>query len=277
MPTELIYREDQRIARLQEDVDRGVKGAAGNLRQAEARHEELTQRRERRRAELECQCALTLQDVQRMTGVLILPLAPGTITLDRVHIAMLLQAAGKSNALRTVLKRNPNAARISSAWRSPLSTPAPARKNAWKMLCFWRYLSKADLMTTDRIEINPQVMMGKPLIKGTRITVEMILRKLSEGCSEDDLLDAYPRVSREDVRAAIRYAADAMGNGQNVKHAGSPRGDRRHELERLIAASFPAEGKEQRVAAALRVLETLRFGIPIDIETAKWAAQDPEL
>jgi hypothetical protein len=71
--TELIYREDQRIARLQEDVDRGVEGAAGNLRQAETRHEELTQRRERRRAELERQCALTLQNVQRMTSVLILP------------------------------------------------------------------------------------------------------------------------------------------------------------------------------------------------------------
>jgi Domain of unknown function (DUF3883) len=71
--TELIYREDQRIARLQEDVDRGIEGAAGNLRQAELRHDELTQRRERRRAELERQCALTLQDVQRMTSVLVLP------------------------------------------------------------------------------------------------------------------------------------------------------------------------------------------------------------
>jgi uncharacterized protein (DUF433 family) len=132
-------------------------------------------------------------------------------------------------------------------------------------------------MTTDRIEINPRVMMGRPVIKGTRITVEMILRKLSEGCSEDDLLDAYPGLSREDVRAAIRYAADLLGNGRNLSHAGGPRGSRRHELERLIAARFPAEGKEQRVAEALRVLETLRFGIPIDIETAKWAAQDPEL
>jgi len=53
-------------------------------------------------------------------------------------------------------------------------------------------------MTTDRIEINPQVMMGKPVIAGTRITVESILRKLSEGASEADLLDAYPRLSRDD-------------------------------------------------------------------------------
>jgi len=132
-------------------------------------------------------------------------------------------------------------------------------------------------MTTDRIEINAQVMMGKPVIKGTRITVEMILRKLSEGASEGDLLAAYPSLTREDVRAAIGYAADLLGNGYDLRQVGGPSGSRRHELERMIAARFPAEGKEQRVATALRVLETLRFGIPIDVETAKWAAEDTEL
>jgi len=71
--TELIYREDQRIARLQEDLERGVDGAAGNLRQAEIRHAELTERRTRRRIELERQASLTLQDVERMTSVLVLP------------------------------------------------------------------------------------------------------------------------------------------------------------------------------------------------------------
>ncbi|MGH7915875.1 MAG: helicase-related protein [Candidatus Binataceae bacterium] len=71
--TELIYREDQRIARLNEDAGRGLDGAAGNLRQAEIRHAELMERRERRRAELERQSSLTLQDVQRMTSVLVLP------------------------------------------------------------------------------------------------------------------------------------------------------------------------------------------------------------
>lgn len=63
---------------------------------------------------------------------------------------------------------------------------------------------------TDRIEVNPQVMMGKPVIRGTRITVELILRKISEGASEADLLDAYPRLTREDIRAAIAYAADTL-------------------------------------------------------------------
>jgi len=46
-------------------------------------------------------------------------------------------------------------------------------------------------MTIDRIEINPAVMLGKPVIRGTRIPVELILRKLSEGATEADLLDAY--------------------------------------------------------------------------------------
>ena len=56
-------------------------------------------------------------------------------------------------------------------------------------------------MGTDRIEIHPDVMMGKPVIRGTRITVELILRKLSEGATEADLLDGYPRLTREDLRA----------------------------------------------------------------------------
>jgi superfamily II DNA or RNA helicase len=71
--TELIFREDQRIARLQEDVERGVEGAAGNLRQAEMRQAELMERRNRRREELERQRSLTLQGIERMTSVLVLP------------------------------------------------------------------------------------------------------------------------------------------------------------------------------------------------------------
>jgi uncharacterized protein (DUF433 family) len=67
-------------------------------------------------------------------------------------------------------------------------------------------------MIADRIEIDPKVMMGKPVIRGTRITVELILRKLSEGATEADLLDAYPRLTRADVHAAIRYAADTLAH-----------------------------------------------------------------
>ena len=68
----------------------------------------------------------------------------------------------------------------------------------------------------ERIEMNPKVMMGKPVIRGTRIPVELILRKLSEGATEDDLLDAYPRLSREDLRAAMAYAADAIAHEETV-------------------------------------------------------------
>jgi uncharacterized protein (DUF433 family) len=69
---------------------------------------------------------------------------------------------------------------------------------------------------TDRIEMNPKVMMGKPVIRGTRLTVELILRKLSEGATERDLLEAYPKLTREDIQAAIRYAADALAHEETI-------------------------------------------------------------
>jgi uncharacterized protein (DUF433 family) len=71
-------------------------------------------------------------------------------------------------------------------------------------------------MTADRIEVDPNVMMGKPIIRGTRITVELILRKLAEGAAEADLLDAYPRLKREDIRAAIAYAADTIAHEEII-------------------------------------------------------------
>ena len=67
-------------------------------------------------------------------------------------------------------------------------------------------------MTIDRIEINPDVMLGKPVIRGTRVPVELIIRKLAEGATETDLLDAYPRLTRDDVRAALAYAADSLAH-----------------------------------------------------------------
>jgi uncharacterized protein (DUF433 family) len=72
------------------------------------------------------------------------------------------------------------------------------------------------MAATDRIEINPKVMLGKPVIKGTRITVELILRKLGEGASESDLLNAYPRLAREDLQAAMAYAADLLAHEETV-------------------------------------------------------------
>ena len=72
------------------------------------------------------------------------------------------------------------------------------------------------MAATDRIEVNPNVMLGKPLIRGTRITVELILRKLSEGATEAELLDAYPRLTPEDIRAALGYAADTIAHEETV-------------------------------------------------------------
>lgn len=64
----------------------------------------------------------------------------------------------------------------------------------------------------DRITIDADVMQGKPVIRGTRITVDLLLRKLSEGATQADLLDAYPHLTAEDIRAALAYAADAVAH-----------------------------------------------------------------
>jgi len=71
-------------------------------------------------------------------------------------------------------------------------------------------------MANARIEIDPRVMLGKPVIRGTRITVELILRKLSEGATDADLLDAYPRLTREDIQAALAYAADTVAHEESL-------------------------------------------------------------
>jgi uncharacterized protein (DUF433 family) len=65
-----------------------------------------------------------------------------------------------------------------------------------------------------RIAIDPKVMAGKPVIKGTRLTVEHILRELAGGMSAADLLDAHPRLKAEDIRAAYAYAAARLAEEQ---------------------------------------------------------------
>jgi uncharacterized protein (DUF433 family) len=63
-------------------------------------------------------------------------------------------------------------------------------------------------MTHDRIEINPLIMFGKPVIKGTRITVEHILRKLAAGMAIDQILADHPRLTSDDVYAVVAFAAN---------------------------------------------------------------------
>jgi uncharacterized protein (DUF433 family) len=64
----------------------------------------------------------------------------------------------------------------------------------------------------DRIEVNPSVMQGKPVVRGTRIPVELLIRKLSEGATFEELLDAYPRLKKDDIRACLAYAADTIAH-----------------------------------------------------------------
>ncbi len=63
-----------------------------------------------------------------------------------------------------------------------------------------------------RIETNPAVMQGKPVVRDTRIPVELLLRKLAEGATVDQPLDAYPRLTVDDIRACLAYAADAIAH-----------------------------------------------------------------
>lgn len=64
----------------------------------------------------------------------------------------------------------------------------------------------------NRIDINPDIMLGKPVVKGTRLPVELIVRKMGEGALIKDLLDAYPNITKEDIQAALLYAADNLAN-----------------------------------------------------------------
>ena len=71
-------------------------------------------------------------------------------------------------------------------------------------------------MSRETIECRPGVMLGKPVFKGTRIPVELVLRKLGEGASDTEILEAYPRLTAAHLRAAVLYAADVVGGEEVV-------------------------------------------------------------
>ena len=77
-------------------------------------------------------------------------------------------------------------------------------------------------MSHDRIEISPAVMFGKPVIRGTRITVEHILRKLAGGMTIDEILADHPHLTPDDVYAAAAFAADYLGQ-EEIVFAGGER------------------------------------------------------
>jgi uncharacterized protein (DUF433 family) len=64
----------------------------------------------------------------------------------------------------------------------------------------------------DRIIIDPEICNGRPVIRGTRITVQTVLEFLGAGDSIDDLLEEYPSLTREDILACIQYSSRLMGN-----------------------------------------------------------------
>ena len=78
---------------------------------------------------------------------------------------------------------------------------------------------------TERIEINPEILTGKPIIVGTRIPVYLILNLLASGYDEERIMEAYPSLTREDIRAALSYAEHRM---------------RREEIHRLVNTKAPA-------------------------------------
>lgn len=67
-------------------------------------------------------------------------------------------------------------------------------------------------MDHPRISQDPKVMVGKPVIRGTRITVELILRALGNGWSTEMILEQYPHLKREDILAAQAFAADSLSS-----------------------------------------------------------------
>ncbi len=66
------------------------------------------------------------------------------------------------------------------------------------------------------IEIDPDKMMGKPVIKGTRITVELILERLAAGETEEDILKAFPHLKKEDIRRALAFSAKMLANEEFI-------------------------------------------------------------
>lgn len=65
----------------------------------------------------------------------------------------------------------------------------------------------------ERIVSDPEVLVGKPTIKGTRISVELIFDRLAAGWTEKDILESYPRVTRDDLRAVFAYAQQCYSDG----------------------------------------------------------------
>lgn len=67
----------------------------------------------------------------------------------------------------------------------------------------------------ERIVVNPKIMVGKPVIRGTRIPVDAIIRRLAEGMSVREIMEEYPNLKEEDIKAALEYAAKVV-SGEEI-------------------------------------------------------------
>jgi uncharacterized protein (DUF433 family) len=68
----------------------------------------------------------------------------------------------------------------------------------------------------ERVVCNSGIMLGKPVIKGTRITVEIVLRRLSEGDDIEQIISSYPNLTKEDILAVLSYSADVISREEMI-------------------------------------------------------------
>ena len=87
---------------------------------------------------------------------------------------------------------------------------ADAPKTDWRGSFMERHLEEGKMTWQERIVVDPEILVGKPVIRGTRLAVELIVDLLAQGWSEEDILKNYPGLTREDVHACLRYASAVM-------------------------------------------------------------------
>ena len=100
------------------------------------------------------------------------------------------------------------------------------------------YAEEVSTVATQAIRSDPEVMMGKPVVEGTRITVESILEELGAGRTIEQLLEAHPRLTREGVLAAVRFGAEVM-RADVTYPISKPPGHRRQGLRRACLSPAP--------------------------------------
>ena len=76
-------------------------------------------------------------------------------------------------------------------------------------------------MIHERVSVDPKIMFGKPVIKGTRVPVELVLRKIAEGMTDREILAHHLHLTVEDIRAAAAFAADHLANEEIVLASGA--------------------------------------------------------